>query len=193
MRTAQEMIEYAKKLQEKRMVSCDNSRTNYYPKAFGEIEKALVQDEVVNYVCIGRTLTRKEGSMVSYVALAITNKRIIFSGQLVGIFKISTITQFVELKNVNSISESYSAVGGSVIIEILGDDWSLQVESREAAGTIRNNIWQAIEKAKNNNVEKVTINTASSADEILKFKNLLDMGIITQEEFDAKKKQLLGL
>ena len=33
----------------------------------------------------------------------------------------------------------------------------------------------------------------SPADELKKFKELLDMGIITQEEFDAKKKQLLGL
>ena len=33
----------------------------------------------------------------------------------------------------------------------------------------------------------------SSADELLKYKSLLDQGIITQEEFDAKKKQLLGL
>ncbi|MGL5436375.1 MAG: SHOCT domain-containing protein [Lachnospiraceae bacterium] len=33
----------------------------------------------------------------------------------------------------------------------------------------------------------------SSADEILKYKNLLDQGIITQDEFEAKKKQLLGL
>ncbi len=33
----------------------------------------------------------------------------------------------------------------------------------------------------------------SSADEILKFKSLLDQGIITQEEFYAKKKQILGL
>ena len=31
------------------------------------------------------------------------------------------------------------------------------------------------------------------ADQIKKFKELLDMGIITQEEFDAKKKELLGL
>lgn len=37
-----------------------------------------------------------------------------------------------------------------------------------------------------------TVST-SSADEIVKYKNLLDQGIITQEEFDAKKKQLLGL
>ena len=33
----------------------------------------------------------------------------------------------------------------------------------------------------------------SPADEILKYKNLLDSGVITQEEFDEKKKQLLGL
>ena len=33
----------------------------------------------------------------------------------------------------------------------------------------------------------------SAADELVKFKGLLDSGVITQEEFDAKKKQLLGL
>lgn len=37
------------------------------------------------------------------------------------------------------------------------------------------------------------IQQASAADELKKFKELLDMGIITQEEFDAKKKQILGL
>ena len=30
-------------------------------------------------------------------------------------------------------------------------------------------------------------------DEIVKLKELLDMGIVTQEEFDKKKKELLGL
>ena len=34
---------------------------------------------------------------------------------------------------------------------------------------------------------------ASAAEQIKQFKELLDSGIITQEEFDAKKKQLLGL
>ena len=33
----------------------------------------------------------------------------------------------------------------------------------------------------------------SNADELKKYKDLLDGGIISQEEFDAKKKQLLGL
>lgn len=34
---------------------------------------------------------------------------------------------------------------------------------------------------------------SNSMDDLLKLKSLLDSGIITQEEFDAKKKQLLGL
>lgn len=36
-------------------------------------------------------------------------------------------------------------------------------------------------------------NGISTADELKKFKELLDSGIITQEEFDSKKKQLLGI
>ncbi|PEI77461.1 hypothetical protein CN526_26785 [Bacillus wiedmannii] len=35
--------------------------------------------------------------------------------------------------------------------------------------------------------------TVSGADEILKYKELLDQGVITEEEFQAKKKQLLGI
>ena len=35
--------------------------------------------------------------------------------------------------------------------------------------------------------------STSAADEILKLKNLLDKGILTRAEFDAKKKELLGI
>ena len=41
--------------------------------------------------------------------------------------------------------------------------------------------------------EPATTAVASAADEILKYKELLDKGIITAEEFSAKKAQLLGL
>ncbi len=51
--------------------------------------------------------------------------------------------------------------------------------------------------AQNKNAKKTaTVSTTiqvSPADELKKFKELLDAGVITQEEFDAKKKQLLGL
>lgn len=42
-------------------------------------------------------------------------------------------------------------------------------------------------------VSASTPQPASQADEIVKFKNLLDQGIITEEEFTAKKKQILGI
>lgn len=44
--------------------------------------------------------------------------------------------------------------------------------------------------SKTQNTQQATL---SQADELKKFKDLLDSGIITQEEFDQKKKQLLGL
>lgn len=46
--------------------------------------------------------------------------------------------------------------------------------------------------AKNTNAT-TPVNVHSVADELLKWKGLLDQGVITQEEFDAKKKELLGL
>lgn len=42
-------------------------------------------------------------------------------------------------------------------------------------------------------VQQVVEQKTSPADEIRKYKGLLDDGIISQEEFEAKKKQLLGL
>ena len=42
-------------------------------------------------------------------------------------------------------------------------------------------------------IEHSIAETPSAADEIRKFKSLLDEGIITQEEFDTKKKELLNL
>ena len=43
-----------------------------------------------------------------------------------------------------------------------------------------------------NTSNQITTHT-SGADELKKYKDLLDNGVISQEEFDAKKKQLLGL
>ncbi len=66
-------------------------------------------------------------------------------------------------------------------------------KTNDFATSVGTEIRKAFEKYKNNDIVEVTGATNSVADEILKFKNLLEQGIITQEEFDAKKKQLLGL
>lgn len=52
---------------------------------------------------------------------------------------------------------------------------------------------QQISNRQNNKGSVTVVNNNSNADELKKYKDLLDAGIITKEEFDAKKKQLLGL
>ena len=53
-------------------------------------------------------------------------------------------------------------------------------------------IKQQVEMAKNRKNEPAIVQI-SPAEELKKFKELLDIGAITQEEFDIKKKQVLGL
>lgn len=53
-------------------------------------------------------------------------------------------------------------------------------------------IHACVMKDKNAPVNAPVVSPISSADELKGYKELLDAGAITQEEFDAKKKQLLG-
>ncbi len=63
----------------------------------------------------------------------------------------------------------------------------------------RNDIHEIMSKLlveRQNKTAQVTEKPASvgsNADELKKYKDLLDAGVITQEEFEAKKKQILGL
>lgn len=60
--------------------------------------------------------------------------------------------------------------GSTDIVKLSADEYEAELKKKEGAAA-----------------------TLSAADEIKKFKELLDLGIISQEEFDAKKRQLLGL
>lgn len=59
---------------------------------------------------------------------------------------------------------------------------------QEVVDYIKNKIREAKTPQATSVVQKI-----SPAEELKKFKELLDMGAITQEEFDTKKKELLGL
>ncbi len=64
--------------------------------------------------------------------------------------------------------------------------------TNELMEEIKNYIQEKIRASKNPH-PSITTQALSPAEELKKFKELLDAGILTQEEFDAKKKQLLGL
>ena len=64
-------------------------------------------------------------------------------------------------------------------------------KTNEFANMVGTEIRMVFENYKDNDVVKVTeVTSYSSAVEIKKFKDLLDTGVISQEEFDIKKKQL---
>ena len=67
-------------------------------------------------------------------------------------------------------------------------------KANQYAQEVFNVLYKAFNEFKEKGEENIS-NTSniSSADEIAKFKKLLDEGIISQEEFCQKKKQLLGL
>ena len=84
------------------------------------------------------------------------------------------------------VSTSSSQYSGENAIQFSGK------AKNEEAEIIVAFIRKQIEDIKNAPVGGI-VRQLSPAEELKKFKELLELGVITQEEFDAKKKQLLGL
>lgn len=75
------------------------------------------------------------------------------------------------------------------------DSWAYKSAAKQAQDILSALQVAADKAAAETAAQPVVVNAAapSAADELMKFKQLLDAGGITQDEFDAKKKQLLGL
>ena len=86
--------------------------------------------------------------------------------------------QYKRLGNKKRGFKYYLIVGGGNIV-----NYYVDIESALATGEIISN------KPSGNKEDKASVSTA---DELKKFKALLDDGAITQEEYDAQKKKLLG-
>lgn len=82
------------------------------------------------------------------------------------------------------------SVGGVLAASSDENTITINAKETEEAERIVAYIQNKIKEAKQ---PKSAATAVSAADEMMKFKSLLDMGVITQEEFDAKKKQLLGM
>ncbi|WP_314320987.1 MULTISPECIES: SHOCT domain-containing protein [Fusobacterium] len=140
----------------------------------------LKDDEELLFFC-----QAKEGKIDG--TLLITSKRVSFL-KIAFLSGVSSVSMNID--KINSVSKKKGMLTGELEIW----DNSGNVIYSIASGyldTVENCINQA--KKKVDSPKTTTVNQVSAADEILKFKNLLDQGIITQEEFDKKKKELLGV
>ena len=101
----------------------------------------------------------------------------------------------IPLDRINSISHSKGLLLGKISITDGATTRTIENVSNETLNFFTDTVSKEVEiykQAKNTPVTQV-VNAMSTADEILKFKQLLDMGVLTQEEFECKKKELLGL
>ena len=103
-------------------------------------------------------------------------------------FKPSSIADgYIQIETAaGGVSSSNSQYSGENSIQFSGK------KNNEDAELIVSFIRKQIEDIKNAPVGGV-VQQVSAAEELKKYKELLDLGIITQEEFDAKKKDLLGI
>jgi len=69
--------------------------------------------------------------------------------------------------------------------------WDKPQQSNEKMEEVSQYVKERVEYYKN--AKNAPVAATSPAEEIKKYKELLDMGVISQEEFNTKKKQLLGI
>lgn len=169
-------------------------------EAFEYLSQNINPNEKLYYCMTTGPIYGIEQSMGVSV-IAVTNKRIVFAGQTSGYVKrISTFS--IGLDSVVSVDAEAGWVSYTMWITTTGSKLkctfvgiaSNRCKDNAAYGpTIINGFDQAIHRAIEENKQASAMSQVSPADEVRKYKELLDMGAITQAEFDAKKKQLLGL
>ena len=176
----------------------------YYKNAVAAlpgIVASMEDDEKILYGFVGVSLDKNAGrngnESTSGTVNLLTNKKYYFAGNAgtAAMLFLQPKSGSVDLKDVHAVTMGTMTLGGSYIaFETKNDDYKVilgyYVEKEEAKAQFD----EAIKMAQKSTGGNTTIQAAlSPADELKKFKELLDLGIITQDEFDAKKKQLLGL
>ena len=163
MKTVNEMMGAARKYQ------ALTTTAPVFEKAFCEIAKMLRPDEDVLFAFTGSSAVRKNNSMLFAVGVALTNQRLLLGGQIKGLLKVSYTAQSFNIENINAISQSWSAIGGYLIIDTLGDDIRIGEPERDIVNNIIadfDNVLQSLKTPKS----AAAIQQTSAADELKKFK-----------------------
>ena len=149
---------------------------------FGDLKKLNVDpvvfrfDEVDGYEIEsvgGKTVTKKKGGITRAVVGGVVAGPV---GALVGSGTAKTETK---------------TVGGIEITKVFFSTYAGRIQRSSSSYPI--GFTEFLDRCIADKDPVPTSGTTSAADEILKYKELLDKGIITAEEFSLKKAQLLGL
>lgn len=181
--TAKEMYECAKA---NGYVTCNKKKSI---KCFSVIERSLQPDENVQVAFVGLLKHMNAANLVhsGNCAFAITNKRIIIAEKSI----INELLQTISLDNINDISYSGGISLGTITIDTLKEKFGVMLH-KNVAVNLNAEITEILQQHMQDNgyYDKRTFN--SEADELIKFKQLLDAGAISQAEYDQKKAEIFS-
>ncbi len=185
LRTAEDMYDYCETYD----LGLTNSKKSDL-KRFELIRSHLSPGEAILTVFIGLHNFKSNTNHEGLCAYAITSKRIVIAQKRI----LGDFIKSISIDNLNDISFSSGLFRDSVDIDTIKEHFVVSVP-HGCGEPIHECIHQSLEMVKQSRSSMASEQPTdhSDADEIMKFKKLLDDGIITPEEFEAKKRQLLGL
>lgn len=186
MLTAKGMYSYAK----------ENGFGTGFTKGLGEkhfavLEKNLLKGEVPSMTFIGLHNytggTHHDGNF----AYALTNKRLIIGQWKV----IGENFQSIKIENINDVTFTSGIIFGVLTIDSIKETLNVALDkiSAQRINEAFHEEFDKFSKIKNEENYANKAYTNSAADEIRKYKQLLDEQIITEEEFQSLKRKLLGI
>lgn len=149
-----------------------------------KLPELIQQDENIKYATSGFYDTN-----TSSVLIVVTNKRILLENK-----KLLFGSQNTEipLEMVNDISYNSGMLMAKVSITSGTKDHKISQVSKKTVTQLVDTIRHETELAKHPK-EKQSSQAPSDIEQLKGLKDLLDSGILTQEEFETKKKQILGI
>lgn len=176
---------------------CSESTAMNGAAGFNHIADSVRPDEKVVF-CIATGPIYARQHSLGNSAVVLTDSRLIFAGGTSDFIK--TVSSFsLDLSRIDAIDMQAQMLVYNLMITASGEQTKCTFAAMKDENGARllkefiNAVYDCKQTKSEVKPQTNIINQVSAADELKKFKELLDMGVLTQEEFDAKKKQLLGL
>lgn len=181
----------------KGLIFGNNKDIDKYTELMEIIENALEKDEHIKFLYATTFLSTVDSSSANNAGkgvIAISNQKIYCAIKKIALLlKGTTLTtikpnEFNDIKKTNP--KGFSATG-IIAIDFLTEKAEFYVNPKDV-DEVYSTILELLTDLKND-ADNNDKSSMSTIEEIKKYKELLDNEIITKEEFEAKKKQLLGI
>lgn len=157
--------------------------TNTTKRSINKLASYINNDEEIIYVFSGATTVP---SVVS-----VTNERLLIAED--GPFNTHGITE-IPLTKINSVSFSKGIMLSTLkVVNAYGEIQIKNIQNKIIDDVLKQIKLAMSLQSNSTGTTETKVNDFSNFDEIKKFKELLDSGIITEDEFNIKKKELLNL